>query len=79
MNYIELSPQGEKLLKEITELKNNKTDNAEYWDKRFELLSPDEDDLFRSTFGELKNCGYINTMWADNIPYVLSLTVDGTN
>ena len=28
---------------------------------------------------ELRECGYVKTQWADNIPYYLSLTVDGHN
>ena len=79
MNYHELSPQGEKLLKEIIELKNNNIDNIEHWNTRFESLSGNEEDLLRSTFSELRENDYINTQWADNIPYFLSITVDGHN
>ena len=35
--------------------------------------------LLRDTFRELKECGYVHIQWADNIPYYLSLTVDGHN
>ena len=35
--------------------------------------------LLRETFRELRECGYVKTQWADNIPYYLSLTVDGQN
>ena len=68
MNYQELSPQGETLLKEIIDLQASGQDNAAYWSKRF-------DGLFR----ELRECGYVHIQWADNIPYYLSLTADGQN
>lgn len=79
MNYQELSPQGEQLLAEIVNMKNNKGDNSQHWEKRFDSLSLDEDSLLRSTFKELKDLGYITVQWADNIPYILNLTVDGVN
>ena len=36
MNYQELSPQGETLLKEIIDLQASGQDNATYWSKRFD-------------------------------------------
>ena len=77
MNYQELSPQGETLLKEIIDLQASDQDNAAYWSKRFDGLSMQQDTLLRDTFRELKECGYVHIQWADNIPYYLSLTVDG--
>ena len=79
MNYQELSPQGETLLKEIIDLQASDQDNAVYWSKRFDGLSMQQDTLLRDTFRELRECGYVKTQWADNIPYYLSLTVDGQN
>lgn len=79
MNYQELSPQGETLLKEIIDLQASGQDNASYWSKRFDRLSMQDDTLLRDTFRELKECGYVHIQWADNIPYYLSLTVDGKN
>ena len=79
MNYQELSPQGETLLKEIIDLQASGQDNAAYWSKRFDGLSMQQDTLLRDTFRELKECGYVHIQWADNIPYYLSLTVDGHN
>lgn len=79
MNYQELSPQGETLLKEIIDLQASGQDNAAYWSKRFDGLSMQQDTLLRDTFRELRECGYVKTQWADNIPYYLSLTVDGHN
>lgn len=79
MNYQELSPQGETLLKEIIDLQASGQDNAAYWSKRFDGLSMQQDTLLRDTFRELRECGYVHIQWADNIPYYLSLTVDGQN
>ena len=75
MNYQELSPQGETLLKEIIDLQASGQDNAAYWSKRFDGLSMQQDTLLRDTFRELKEYGYVHIQWADNIPYYLSLTV----
>ena len=77
MNYQELSPQSETLLKEIIDLQASGQDNAAYWSKRFDGLSMQQDTLLRDTFRELKEYGYVHIQWADNIPYYLSLTVDG--
>ena len=79
LNYKELSPEGEKLLQEIIELSNSEKDNVEYWQKRFSQLSFQEDSQLRSVFKELKDCGYINTTWADDIPWVITVTNDGKN
>ena len=79
MNYQELSPQGETLLKEIIDLQASGQDNAAYLSKRFDVLSMQQDTLLRDTFRELKEYGYVHIQWADNIPYYLSLTVDGQN
>ena len=79
MTYQELSPQGEALLKEIIDLLANNEDNDEHWHKRFDALSFQKENLLRDTFRELRECGYIKTQWADNIPYYLAVTVDGQN
>ena len=50
MNYQELSPQGETLLKEIIDLQASGQDNAAYWSKRFDGLSMQQDTLLRDTF-----------------------------
>ena len=59
--------------------KSSDQDNAAYWSKRFDGLSMQQDTLLRDTFRELRECGYVKTQWADNVPYYLSLTVDGHN
>ena len=62
MNYQELSPQGETLLKEIIDLQSSDQDNAAYWSKRFDGLSMQQDTLLRDTFRELRECGYVNAI-----------------
>ena len=79
MTYQELSPQGETLLKEIIDLLASDKDHAKHWHDRFDLLSFQEESLLRDTFRELRECGYINCQWADNIPYYLTVTIDGQN
>lgn len=79
MNYCELSPDGEKLLQEILALQAGKEKNDDHWNARFDSLSCAEDDLLRSVFKELRENGYINVQWAGDIPYYLSVTVDGKN
>lgn len=79
MTYHELSPQGEALLKEIIDLQASGQDNAAYWRKRFDGLSMQQDTLLRDTFRELRECGYVRIQWAENIPYHLSVTIDGQN
>ena len=79
MTYQELSPQGEALLKEIIDLQTSGKDNTAHWNERFQNLSFQEENLLRDTFRELRECGYIKTQWADNIPYYLAVTVDGKN
>lgn len=79
MTYQELSPQGEALLKEIIDLQTSGKDNTAHWNERFQNLSFQEENLLRDAFRELRECGYIKTQWADNIPYYLAVTVDGQN
>lgn len=79
MNYQELSPQGEALLKEIIDLQASGKDNAAHWNECFQNLSFQEENLLRDTFRELRECGYIKAQWAENIPYYLAVTVDGKN
>lgn len=79
MNYQELSPQGETLLKEIIGLQTSGKDNTAHWNKRLQNLSFQEENPLRDTFRELRECGYIKIRWADNIPYYLAVTVDGKN
>lgn len=79
MNYQELSPQGEALLKEIIDFQASGKDNAIHWNERFQDLSSQEENLLRDTFRELRECGYIQVQWAESIPYYLAVTVDGKN
>ena len=78
MEYISLTPNAEKLLKEILD---NRLDNGncdtDYWAKRFEGLSFAEDSQLRSTFKELSDSEMIATRWADNIPFILTVLNNG--
>ena len=47
MNYQELSPQGETLLKEIIGLQTSGKDNTAHWNERFQNLSFQEENLLR--------------------------------
>lgn len=49
MNYQELSPQGETLLKEIIGLQTSGKDNTAHWNERFQNLSFQEENLLRDT------------------------------
>lgn len=77
MTNIALSPQAESLLEEIIDLQ--KLPKPDYWKKRFDKLSFDEDVRLRSVFRELHNCRFIDTRWADNIPYTIQVFNDGYN
>ena len=78
MEFVSLTPNAEKLLKEIMD---NRLDNGNcdtnYWSERFEGLSFAEDSSLRSTFKELSDAEMIATRWADNVPYVLTILNNG--
>ncbi len=78
MEFVSLTPNAEKLLKEIMD---NRLDNGNcdtnYWSERFEGLSFAEDSSLRSTFKELSDAEMIATRWADNVPYVLTVLNNG--
>lgn len=64
-----LSQQSKQLLDEIL-----KADNpADMLAKRFDGLSAKEDDELRSVIRELREQGYINVQWADNVPYHVTI------
>lgn len=64
-----LSQQSKRLLDEIL-----KADNpADMLAKRFDGLSAKEDDELRAGIRELREQGYINVQWADNVPYHVTI------
>lgn len=69
MGFIKLPANSEKLLLELTQ-----TDNpVQMLSARFEGVSQREDDELRSILKELREGGYINVQWADDIPYFVTL------
>ena len=78
MGFTPLTPNAEKLLKEILD---NRLDNGNcdtnYWAKRFEGLSYAEDSQLRSMFKELSDVEMIKTFWASNVPYTLTVLNNG--
>lgn len=67
-----------RLLKEIKKIKKlNEKELRKELQKMFENLSFDEELKLRSMFKTLKENGFINVVWADNIPYILVLTEKG--
>lgn len=80
MEFKELTPNAENLLKEIMDnrLENGSSD-PKYWEKRFESLSFADDGQLRSTFKELSDAEMIETHWADNIPYMITVLNNGVS
>ena len=75
---IELTPYAENVLEEILSHRNeNGSINTEYWQKKFNGFSVEEDELCRSCFKELSDNELIVTRWADNCPYHISITTKG--
>lgn len=69
MDFIKLPTNSEKLLLELIQ-----TDNpVQMLGARFEQASQQEDDELRGMLRELRERGYINVQWADNVPYYLTL------
>lgn len=75
MEFFELTPMAEKLLSEIIKHSNNTT---EYWRERFEGLTKQEDQELRATFKELQAKKYINVSWADNHPWTIKISSEGS-
>lgn len=70
----ELTPKAESVLKDILEHKKpNGYYDADYWAPFFNESCPDKE-LIRSCFKELKDNGMIETQWADNRPFYITVT-----
>ncbi len=69
MEFIKLPANSEKLLLELIQSDNP----VQMLDARFEQASQREDDELRGILKELREKGYINVHWADNVPYYLTL------
>lgn len=69
MDFIKLPANSEKLLIELLQADNP----VQMLCVRFEQASQRDDDELRGMLRELRERGYINVQWADNIPYYLTL------
>ncbi|PWM15326.1 MAG: toll/interleukin-1 receptor domain-containing protein [Clostridia bacterium] len=67
MDFIKLPSNSKQILDEILASENP----AAMLQKRFEGVSPKEDAELRGILRELRESGYIDIKWADNIPYVV--------
>lgn len=73
-----LTKGAESLLQEIIEHRNeNGIVDADYFFKKLEAMNQAEKDLYRSYFKELSDYDLAKTRWADNGPYMISLTSAG--
>ncbi len=72
-NYRVVSKEAEQLLNEIIVHECD----GDYWPNRFDGLSIRDDTILRGTFGELQSAGLIKTMWADDVPYYITILKDG--
>ena len=70
MDFIKLPENSEKLLLELIQADNP----VQMLGVRFEQASQRDDDELRGMLRELRERGYINVQWADNVPYYLTLT-----
>ena len=70
---IMISKAAENLLFEIIEHESD----GNYWAERFEAADHREDTILRGCFKELKDNQLVDTKWADNIPYIITVLKDG--
>ncbi|MBR3422269.1 MAG: toll/interleukin-1 receptor domain-containing protein [Ruminococcus sp.] len=68
-----ISKEAENLLFEIIEHESD----GNYWAERFEAADHQEDTILRGCFKELKDNQLVDTKWADNIPYIITVLKDG--
>ena len=70
---IMISKEAENLLFEIIEHESD----GNHWAERFEAADHREDTILRGCFKELKDNQLVDTKWADNIPYIITVLKDG--
>ena len=68
-----ISKEAENLLFEIIEHESD----GNYWADRFVAADHREDTILRGCFKELKDNQLVDTKWADNIPYIITVLKDG--
>ena len=69
MKFCKLPSNAEKILDEILASDNP----SEMLCAKFKGISPKEDEELRSILKQLREEGYINVRWADNIPYYITV------
>jgi len=73
-----LTKGAEALLQEIIEHRaENGIVDSTYFFKKLEEMNTAEDDLYRSCFKELSDYDLVKTHWADNGPYMITLSSAG--
>lgn len=73
-----LTKGAEALLQDIINHRGeNGVVDATYFYEKLEAMNHAEDDLYRSCFKELADYDLVITRWADNGPYMISLTSAG--
>lgn len=73
-----LTKGAESLLQEIIEHRNeNGIVDADYFFNKLEAMNQADDEIYRSCFKELSDYDLAKTHWADNGPYMISLTSAG--
>ena len=73
-----LTKGAESLLQEIIEHRNeNGIVDADYFFNKLEAMNQADDEIYRSCFKELSDYNLAKTHWADNGPYMISLTSAG--
>ena len=73
-----LTTKAEEVLRDILSHKNeNGSFDTKYWSEKFDTFSFEEDNLCRSCFKELSENDLVQTRWADNCPYIISVTSKG--
>lgn len=68
-----ISKEARAVLIEIIE----NEDNSQYWKNRFDNIFGREDIILRGCFKELKKKELIDTKWADDYPYIISVFKEG--
>ena len=68
-----ISKEAENLLFGIIEHESD----GNHWAERFEAADHREDTILRGCFKELKDNQLVDTKWADNIPYIITVLKDG--
>lgn len=69
MDFVKLPSNSEKLLQSLLQADNP----SQMLHMRFEQASQQEDEELRGILKELRESGYINVYWADNMPYSVIL------